>query len=824
MNKITLVCLISLLCLLINPVYADDPVRHSVIPDIPPTVSISGGPYTYTYTFTNNLPKRFKLPFVVTASEYSTSEFSFDNRCTGKKLFPQESCHFVVTLTPLSRGKKQLMITYKGYDHNVVNLLFTTTVTDDSDALIIGSVTTFLPSTMTPGEQAPYAFRFTNIGSATATTVHAISTVPGFASSCGTQLQPTHHCDVSGTFTAASAPQYPSDQGVTGTFYFAEGSPVSETTLTTVSPPTSGIVGVVTEGLPAHTYVNTNYTVIFTFTNYEPGPVTFTQSLSVPHTSPGPNNCGTSLGLGGSCSMQFTFNSNVTGSFTLTAQLLGTGGSPNSNTVSTSTTVQNDVITSMIGVDYNPNHYAVGVPTTYNSFNDQDVFYTAGNPGKTNVYAELLQLQSVGFTTVRSYQVSPYSWIDIINQANTLGMKVVYEAAIPYNGSNSDIEAAQADLQSVITTVGASTFQNIVSLVFAGHENYDNTNVNYLIAAVQALQATLSTNGISSVPVGSALLSEDLVSSDPNIISDLTQLFNSYTATAPLAFDAYPFQWGVTPPDDAAWINPLTTTQLPESLAWNYIQVIGSTNPPASPTATAQSFYTAGRTLLTAETGWATFATYYPSGYACNSGSSYPPCAPGVGNAGEYLTAVYNGFAPTNLTTYPNGILTFEAYDEPAKDPVHTGSAENFYGVFNSNCVQKAANLVPNNTTSPDAGCQGYTNGALLHIAGGSNTAQPSFTVVISNPSMTVVVPTANRSLEAVTPWPSYLIYNGATIQMTGSGTGNVCTTTATVSSGAITFAPTTCTITNVVTCCPGNVGCSVVTPPQETCFLPANF
>lgn len=444
----------------------------------------------------------------------------------------------------------------------------------------------------------------------------------------------------------------------------------------------------------------------------------------------------------------------------------------------------------LVGVDYQPNHYPNG-----NLLNYHDVFYVGTNTaGKaiTNVYAELSQLKAAGFTTVRSYQTTDYSWVDIINQANALGMKVIYEAVIPQQATDSAytggcptapvaqnyIPCAQTVLNTVINTVGTQVFQNTVVLVFAGHENYcdagnttapcnnpTTSNVSYLTSAVSALQSTLTAAGLTT-PVGSALVSGNLTTPSSAISQDMVTLVNSYSATAPLAFDPYPFQWGVTPAS-AVWTQPLTTTQLNNSLAWDYLRVVGSTNPPANPTAPTQPFYTPlGRTLLSAETGWATQGS--TSIYACNSPG---PCVPSVANAVTYYQALYQQ-ASTNFVAssgYPIGVLAFEAYDEPVKG---VSSAEGNYGLFDTNCNQKAAGLVPNNVMVADNGCKGFSGGALLTIVGFGNP----YTLIITqtNPvtgknANIVMSSTGNQGPLADAPWSEYLVFPGAKITIRGN-------------------------------------------------------
>lgn len=443
----------------------------------------------------------------------------------------------------------------------------------------------------------------------------------------------------------------------------------------------------------------------------------------------------------------------------------------------------------LIGVDYQPNHY----PTT-NTFNYHDVFYVGNNPSGpsgtaiTNTYTEMAQLQAAGFTAVRSYQTTDYSWVDIINQASKLGMKVIYEAAIPYNGNSSNISAATTLLTNVINYVGASTFNNTVILVLAGHENYCDTcgpssgsNIAYLTSAVASLQS------VTTVPVGSAVVSGNLVSPSPTITTDMTTLINAYSPTAPLAFDPYPFQWGV---QVANAVETISGASALNSIGWDYYQ-------------TLQNFPSfSARPILMAESGWATAGTTNP-GYACNTPG---PCTPSAAYQNSYLTALY---AFVNTPGNNAGLLVFEAYDEPAKVPGAT-SMEDYYGVFDQNCYPKYnAGLLPKHDKSlvSQTGCQGYSNGALLTVVGGFGHP---YTVIIqqTNPttgadaSITVNNPTGNAGPIADAPFPSYLVFPNAKITIRGSSPSSCTSTVQSINNQKITFSGTcNCPNTNLNNC-----------------------
>ena len=199
-------------------------------------------------------------------------------------------------------------------------------------------------------------------------------------------------------------------------------------------------------------------------------------------------------------------------------------------------------------------------------------------------------------------------------------------------------------------------------------------------------------------------------------------------------------------------------------------------------------------------------------------------CQPSVANAATYYTALY-GFVRNASNN--SSLLAFAAYDEPAKDPTHTDNAENYYGLFDSNCYLKNnnVNLLPNPAFQPaaNAGCQGYTSGVRIAVVGtqpGSVTNQPTFIVNVSqvNPvtgkdaSMCVTVTNQNRSNMNINPWPYYLIFNGATITISGITSRASCQVKASVNNAVISYGAVTCTNPNYVVNCSGNA-----------CYLPFN-
>lgn len=459
-----------------------------------------------------------------------------------------------------------------------------------------------------------------------------------------------------------------------------------------------------------------------------------------------------------------------------------------------------------LGVNYQPNHYGANVPSAASAFNNHDVFYVGGGTAPTtNVGTELAQLKAAGFTMVRSYATTAYTLIELINQAAALGMSVVYEVPIPMGGSCNPT-AIPADpstttgqaiqvLNSVIDQVTPQVFQQTVTLVFAGHENYDGTTngAAYLQCAISQIQKDLINKSVNSgtssdIPVTTAFLSEIIDNPVPSQ-SVVNSILNTSGPTAPIAFDTYPFQWGV-PVADA-----VTTAATPHSIAWDFTQIANQNYQPAPP------YY------LIAETGWV--APYqapggkpyhYPAGYVC---ATQGTCQPGTANASSYFQSLYTFIQTANNNA---SLLGFIAYDVPTAVVSDPDNAENFYGLFDQNCSLKDPALVPNASFTPSnyPACMGFSQGALIPIDIYTGQQSAPFTVQITqtNPatsqdaSLTLTVPVKNRTNPA-TPWPYFVIYNNAIIAITGSATGTTCTTTATVVNGVPSFtsaAPCNCT------------------------------
>ena len=335
-------------------VFAIDPVKWSLNRTFPSEVSVPGGVYTVTYTFTSQLPFTMVNPFQIEKLASPADEFSYEDGCSGIKLAPQQTCQVTILLDPLVTGQKSIQLVMTGYDNNRVPLpvLLTEARSQAGHANIVASVVKALPNSMTVNSSEIYVFRFTNSGTDTATSVTTSSNNNSFSSNCGATLAPGASCEISGTFTPRATT--PATQTVTGTLSHAQNLETTASTSTTVIPAT-GLTGVIS-GLPAITVVGGSYQVTYTFTNNNTSDMTITTNtpqadvgVDCPKT-PGctylaqANTCPVVTGVlpaGQSCQMTGLFRPDAPGSFgpfTSTLAAAAASPGPTSATLSTSTT------------------------------------------------------------------------------------------------------------------------------------------------------------------------------------------------------------------------------------------------------------------------------------------------------------------------------------------------------------------------------------------------------------------------------------------------------------------------------------------------------
>jgi hypothetical protein len=277
----------------------------------------------------------------------SSSVSGFTSTC-GTSLSPGASCTISGTFTPTATNPSQQTVTgtFRYAQGNDIVTSTQTTVIPPSATVVIGSsVTTPLPSSMVVNTSATFVFRFTNSGTASATGVTTSSNSGNFSSTCGATLLAGASCDISGSFTPTSTS--PSQQTVTGTFRYAQGSDVVASTQTTVNPAT-GLTGVIS-GLPSITIVGASYQVTYTFTNNNPTGMSITAN-SPQATVAGSylqqaNTCPVVTGVltaGNTCYMTGLFTPTVIGSSSFSSTLSAAAASPGPTT-STLTTTTNTV-------------------------------------------------------------------------------------------------------------------------------------------------------------------------------------------------------------------------------------------------------------------------------------------------------------------------------------------------------------------------------------------------------------------------------------------------------------------------------------------------
>lgn len=247
--------------------------------------ALVGRTYTVIYTFTNNLPFKLVKPIIIQKNATPASEFSYVDGCSGLKLNHNQSCTVQVTLAPTVNGAKSIQLAITGYDNNRA-ILPTQTVTAQGGQLTTGvyeTTTQSLPNSLSAGQPGKYIFTFTNGSQTVAATgisinVTQTSGTPTYTTSnCTSPLSVGGVCTVSGTYTPTT--NNPSLQEVTATFSYAQGSPVSGETDTSISSST-GVRGF---------FVGNNYlppvmvggpankkTIIVNFFNHGPGSATVT--------------------------------------------------------------------------------------------------------------------------------------------------------------------------------------------------------------------------------------------------------------------------------------------------------------------------------------------------------------------------------------------------------------------------------------------------------------------------------------------------------------------------------------------------------------------
>ncbi len=89
---------------------AINPIEAKLIQDFPANVSTNGTTYVASYNFTSQIPFTMVKPFNILKETNSTTEFTYNDQCSGKLLAYQESCIVRIYLRPISEGSKTITL------------------------------------------------------------------------------------------------------------------------------------------------------------------------------------------------------------------------------------------------------------------------------------------------------------------------------------------------------------------------------------------------------------------------------------------------------------------------------------------------------------------------------------------------------------------------------------------------------------------------------------------------------------------------------------------------------------------------------------------
>ncbi len=106
-KKICSVLVLGLLALSSSPIYAaKDPIKADLLQGFPAEVFVAGGTYLAIYTFTNQIPLTLVNPLIIEKNTNAPEDFTYDDRCTGRRLSYRESCQVKIYFNPTSSGLK----------------------------------------------------------------------------------------------------------------------------------------------------------------------------------------------------------------------------------------------------------------------------------------------------------------------------------------------------------------------------------------------------------------------------------------------------------------------------------------------------------------------------------------------------------------------------------------------------------------------------------------------------------------------------------------------------------------------------------------------
>lgn len=346
-----------------NAFAAMDPIAHLITQSFPSQILTHGGTYKATIVFTSNFPFKMVAPLIINKNASSTSEFSYNDGCSGKQLAARESCIVEVYLNPTSNGSKNVEL-IESYGNDRIPVSLNTIATGANDpAMVTGSIVTNLTTPLVLNTASNWAFSFTNNSSnnATGVNISVLGSPAGYQTNCGSSLNGGNTCTVSGTLTPTAEGSYT----VSANFAYAQGATVTESTSSSTNGANGALNCYIGQGFASQTVKNSSLTVTLLCHNTSSNlPITFTNiqsgsfsgagsySTSTPGSS-GLNNCNststTSLSPGANCQLTGTYTAPSSASGSPTASIsTGTvsyviGGSSYTASATTSTTIVDQI-------------------------------------------------------------------------------------------------------------------------------------------------------------------------------------------------------------------------------------------------------------------------------------------------------------------------------------------------------------------------------------------------------------------------------------------------------------------------------------------------
>ena len=340
---------------------ASDPIRWEVTQSFPGEVIVAGGTYLAKVVFTNNLPFTLAKPLYILRSDNSSSEFTYEDECSGRRLNYLEACSVRIFLDSTSAGEKTVQLT-EAYGSNRVPIPLLQTIASSltGGTGVSGVVTMALPTSLDIGSSANWKFTFTNSGTETATGLNLSVTGDSFTTTCGSELSnvsPNNTCTVEGTFTASSSGEHT----IFSTLAYAQGTSVSLQTSTNGNGDSSGLVCTAAVPLAPQTLVSTpsatvESNVTLLCTNKSGGTITIDSRTATYPTggaqgtfnvsSPGGDSCSApSLPNNASCQLKGVYDSPTSAVSGVSISLSVNYQTSSASGLSASTSTATDVVT-----------------------------------------------------------------------------------------------------------------------------------------------------------------------------------------------------------------------------------------------------------------------------------------------------------------------------------------------------------------------------------------------------------------------------------------------------------------------------------------------